>query len=432
MVAEVAKVNKKGGHVYLELVDSDEGRTTALMAATIWSTAYSKIEKQLGKDVENILTTGNKVLFQMRIEYHKIYGLKLNVMDIDPSYSFGEIEKKKKETIERLKKEKLFDLQKALYLPVIAKKIALIGSSGTAGYRDFFSKLTSNTVYRNFQIKEFQASVQGDKASVELIAALQDARQYNVDVIVILRGGGSKMDLNVFNHYDLNKEICLTKIPIITGIGHEYDEVVADLVCSKMCITPTAAAEFLYIQIGTFAAQLRNSYDAIHQHSKNLVGGLKDEFYHVHQYLMHNSKQFLIEYQWGLNDQAHALQKGFLNVLKNEENSLNQKLDRIGAHASNRLALEREANLVSKFDRFKLASRNYLNTRTVELDSVIGMMEVLDPVRLMKNGYTISTIDDVDLNKNTSDLIGKELKTLSSNALISSKIIHVEKIRYED
>lgn len=427
MIAEVAKINKKSGHVYLELVDSDKGKTTALMSATIWSSAMQNIRKNLGADTDNILVSGNKVLFQMRIEYHKVYGLKLNVLDIDPSFSFGEIEKKKQETINKLKSEGLFDLQRALYLPVLSKRIALIGSSGTAGYRDFIMKLTSNTVYRNFEVKEFQASVQGDKAAEELISALHNAREYNVDAIVILRGGGSKMDLNVFNNYELNKEICLTKIPVITGIGHEYDEVVADLVCRKMCITPTAAAEFLYIQIGTFAASLRNGFDAIINYSRGMLGGLKDEFYHVHKFLIHNSKQFLLEYQWALKDNAHELQSGFLTALQNEKLNIDLVQDRVRSASVNRIALDIETQLPSKLDRLNVATENYLDMRIVELNNLAEMLEMLNPERLLNSGYTISTVDNIDVNKSEIEIEGKEMKTLSSIGIITSSIKKIER-----
>ncbi len=427
VIAEVAKKNEKGGHVYLELVDSDEGRTTALMSATIWSSAVQKIKTSLGADYQNILVAGNKVLFQMRIEYHKIYGLKLNVLDIDPSFSFGEIEKQKQETIEKLKAEGLFDLQRELYLPVLSKKIALIGSAGTAGYRDFVTKLTNNTVYRNFQIKEFQASVQGDKAAAELIEALKEARSYDVDAIVMLRGGGSKMDLNVFNNYDLSKEICLTKVPVITGIGHEYDEVVADLVCRKMCITPTAAAEFLYIQIGTFSAELKSGFDAIINYSRGMLGGLKDEFYHVHQYLLHNSKQFLLEYQWALKDQAHELQNGFLAALQDEKLQVDLIRDKVKSASKNTIALELDTQLPSKLDRLLTASGNYFDSRKVELENLGELLDMLNPQRLLESGYTISTVEDIDINKSTLDVVGKEMKTLSSIGLITSTIEKIDR-----
>lgn len=422
VVAEITKSNEKNGHHYLELADSEKNITSSLFSATIWQGAFGKIKAAIGNDLYEILKPGNKALFQMRIEYHKLYGLKLNVLDIDPAYTYGEIERKKQETIARLKKEGLFERQSNLYLSVLSKRIGLIGSPGTAGHRDFLSKLATNPVYRNFKVKQFASSVQGDKAAIEMIAALKEARCYDVDVIVLLRGGGSKMDLNVFNDYTLCKEICLTKVPVITGIGHEHDEVVADLVCRKMCITPTAAAEFLYIQIGTFSAAVRNGYDAVINHSRGMVGGLKDEFYHLHKYLIHHSRQFLLEYQWELNSDSHKLQKGFLRLLNTEYSELNMRLDKLYAHSKHKIQLALESDLPARLDRLVLAARNYLQHRGSELGSLTELLYMLDPQRLLERGYTISTIEDKDANQLDKNAIGKMMKTLTSTNIITSEI----------
>ncbi|MFT4602947.1 MAG: exodeoxyribonuclease VII large subunit [Arenicella sp.] len=411
----------------MELVDTVENKTSSLMTATLWSGGFNNIKSKIGNDIYEILKPGNKVLFSMRIEYHKIYGLKLNVMDIDPSYSYGEVERRKQETINKLKEEGLFDLQKSLHLPVLAKRIALIGSPGTAGHRDFISKLESNSVYTNFVVKQFETSVQGDKAGAEIIAALKEARTYDVDVIVILRGGGSKMDLNVFNNYDLSKEISETKIPVLTGIGHEHDEVVADLVCRRMCITPTAAAEFLYIQIGTFSAQLRQGFDAILNHSRSMVGGLKDEFNYLQKYLIHNSKQLLLEHQWELNKESHQVQKGFAQLINSERSELDLKLDKVRAQSINKLHLALESDLPSRLDRLQLSSGNYLSQRRTELNGLNDLLVMLDPQRLLERGYTISTVDDIDLNQIGKNLKGKTLKTLTSTSIVTSEIKDIKK-----
>ncbi|MBD3636986.1 MAG: exodeoxyribonuclease VII large subunit [Crocinitomicaceae bacterium] len=426
VTAEIAKTNEKNGHYYLELADSENDKTTALFPATLWSTGFKKIEQNIGKDIYNILKIGNKALFLMRIEYHRLYGLKLNVLDIDPTYTYGEIEKKKQETIALLKKEGLFDLQRQLYLPVIAKRIALVGSPKTAGHRDFLNKLETNEVYRNFIVKQFPASVQGDRAATEIIAALKEADNYNVDAIVLLRGGGSKMDLNVFNDYELCKTICELRLPVITGIGHEYDEVVADLVCRKMCITPTAAAEFLYVQIGSFAASLRNGYDAVINHSRSMVGGLKDEFNHLHKYLMHNSRQFLLEYQWQLNEDGHKLQKGFLRLLNTEHNLLDIRLDKVHSQGLNNIHLALQADLPGKLDRLRLAGNNYMHYRNTELKGLADLLHMLDPQRLLERGYTLSTVEGKDANHLDDAAIGKIMKTLTSKAIISSEIKEIK------
>ena len=427
VVAEIAKAGEKNGHLYLELVDSVNKKTSALMSATLWAGTYKNIKAHIGNDLDEILKPGNKVLFSMRIEFHKIYGLKLNVMDIDAAYSHGEVERQKQETIAQLKAEGLFDLQKAVYLPVIAKRVAIVGSPGTAGYRDFLSKLKTNSVYTTFAIKEFKASVQGDRAAEELISAIKAARTYDVDVIVIVRGGGSKMDLNVFNNYDLAKTICQTKIPVLTGIGHEHDEVVADLVCRKMCITPTAAAEFLYIQIGTFSAKVSQGFDAVLNHSRSLLSGLKDEFNYVHKYLLHNSRQFLLEFQWELNTEAHRVQNAFLQSLQNEKSGIALQLDKVQSQAINTIHLAKTADLPNKIDRLQLSSANYIAQRKTELANVSDLLVLLDPMRLLASGYTISTVDHIDLNKIDKLEVGGTMQTLTSTAIVTSEIKNIKK-----
>ena len=249
VTAEIVKINQKGGNYYLELADSVNGIKTAQMSAYIWSMQFQELAKSLGEEIKTILVAGNKVLFQLKIEFHKVYGLKLNIVNVDPTYSYGEIERIKKENIETLKKEGLFELQKELNLSILAKRIAVIGSPDTSGYRDFMDTLFKNNAYRNFKVKVFPSSVQGERAVPELIKAIQSAEKYDVDVIVMVRGGGGKMDLHVFNDLELCRAICRARVPVLTGIGHESDEVVADLVANTFTITPTAAAKFLFMRI---------------------------------------------------------------------------------------------------------------------------------------------------------------------------------------
>jgi len=298
------------------------------MDANLWSANYSLIKDKLGNDLPSILTVGNKALFKLRIEFHKIYGIKVNILDIDSSFSYGEIEKLKQETISKLKVEGIFNHQKRLYLPVIAKRIALIGSPGTSGYRDFINGLTQNPVYRKFTVKEFQTTVQGDGAAPKLIEALKEARTYDVDVIVIIRGGGSKMDLNVFNDYELSREICLTKIPVLTGIGHETDEVVVDLVCSYRCITPTAVAKHLYVQIGMFTSNLQKAFDAVKSHSVGQLSIKKEEFAHLNKYFVFFSQQLIHQSSILLRNESHKLHVGFLDIVGAERSQLELLLSR--------------------------------------------------------------------------------------------------------
>src|SRR5690554_2801536 len=172
IICTIRQFNQKSGHFYIELADSANDKTTARSFATIWASTYSTIVNEIGlKETQSILQPGNKVLINVKIEFHTIYGLKLKIRAIDPAYSYGEIERKRQEVIKRLKKEGIYDLQKELRLPTIIKRIALIGSPNTSGYRDFQNELLVNHDFNNFVIKEFPVRVQGDAAVKEIVAA---------------------------------------------------------------------------------------------------------------------------------------------------------------------------------------------------------------------------------------------------------------------
>lgn len=427
VVAEITKVQEKNGHYYLDLADSKEGKRIAEMSANMWFTTFNRVNSALNGELVGIFRQGNKVLMNVRIEFHTIFGLKLNILDVDPTISYGEIEKRKKETILRLKKEGLFDLQRHLDLSPVIKKIALIGSPNTSGYRDFLTELTQNNVFTNFKVKEFPASVQGDRAVKELVTAIGMANQYNVDIIVMVRGGGSKMDLNVFNDYEIAKAICQSRLPVLTGIGHETDEVVADLVARKREITPTAVAKFLYVRAGVFRSELQAGLDAVLKMALGLINASKDEFNHTSKYLIHYTQNSIRESNNQLKDCIHQLHIGVTEALEGERSQLDLALSKAVTHAINVVAFKKSTELGAQLDKIKMMSENLLDKGRIQVGNLAELLDLLNPEELLKKGYTISTINNVDLTKFDGELKGATLKTLSDKNLVTSKIIDVVK-----
>jgi exodeoxyribonuclease VII large subunit len=426
VIAEITKAQEKNGHHYLELADSKDGKRVAEMSANMWFTTFNRVNTQLNGELATIFKHGNKVLVNVRIEFHPIYGLKLNILDVDPTITYGELEKQKKETIARLKKEGLYDLQQDLKLPAIIKKVALIGSKNTSGYRDFLSELLENRIYTNFKVKEFSVSVQGDRAMKEVIKAILEAQQYNVDVIVIVRGGGSKMDLNVFNAYDIAKTIAESRVPVITGIGHETDDVVADLVANKYEITPTAVAKFLYVRVGIFKSDLKGAFDTVLKIAQQLIASNKDEFTHTSKYLVHFTQNLLREHNNIIRDSIHQLHIGVTEMIESERSRLNMTLSRVGSYAKNTIELKKSTELNSRLDLIHMLSSNTIERSKIGLNNLAELLMLLNPEELLKKGYTISTIDNVDLINYEGKLDGATLKTLSSQHLITSKIVSVK------
>ena len=400
--AELSKVTVSSGRRYIELVDSEKETVTAKIQAIMWGNTYSTILGRSGKVIDSILQPGNKVLIAVRIQYDKLYGLKLLIVDLDLSYSFGDVEQLKKETIRKLKEELIFNNQQSIYLPVIAKRIGLIGSVGTSGYKDFTTELASNLYYTNFTVKEFNCKVQGKAAIPELIKAIELANTYDMDVIVLLRGGGSKIDLNIFNDYRLCKAICKSKLPVMTGIGHETDDVVADVVARKSLITPTAVAKALYLSIATFNTQLINGFTALKVASNTQLRNKKEEFERHRKDMYINSTSVL-------NETSQQL----LNLKHNVTSRL-QVIQR--AH-TNRL----EVN----YDKIKLMSRDVIKQQELDLTSKLKLIDILNPERLLKTGYSIASVNNKKITSLT-DLVGQELKTETDQGVIYSNITKIK------
>ena len=427
VTAELVKLNIKGGHYYLELADSVEGFNTAQMKAVVWRTQVLALQTNLGEEFKQLMQPGNRLLFKVSVAYHEIYGLSLTIHDLDPAFTYGEIELKKKQTIERLKQEGLYDLQKQLKLPMIIKRVVLIGSPDTSGYRDFLTEITTNNIYRNFTIQQIATTVQGDKAVAEICQALQEADTYDADAIILIRGGGSKMDLNVFNDYQICSAIAGLRLPVITGIGHETDEVVADLVAHTRQITPTAVAKFLYVRVGTFRADLQTNLDRVLTQALSQMARATEQFTNTNKFLSHYFQHIITEYRTDLQSKLHLIQLFTADTLAEERSMLQLALNRGGTASVNYLKVLHEIELPGTLDRILVNAQNLIDISRLEMNAMRDKIELLNPLKLLKVGYTISSIDHTDLAQYTGDYIGKELQTLTDQFTIYSTISKIQK-----
>ncbi len=426
ITAEIAKVSSKGGHHYFELVETQNWQLLAQVQANFWYSNYRKARDTFGPSLDEILQQGHKALFLVRIEYHKIFGLKLNILDVDPSFSYGEMERQKQLNIAKLKEENLFHLQKTLLLPRICRKIALIGSPDTSGFRDFMKTLMHNDFYTNFSVKVFPSSVQGNEAKEELLNQIKKVQNYDVDAVVLVRGGGSKTDLNIFNDYDICKAICLCKIPIVTGIGHETDDVVASHVSRLDCITPTAAAKHFYIQISSFLSELRSSFDNVIQNALVLLQAHQLEFYDAQKRLGYWSQVLLKKQQVEIDELSRNI---YLVVHYNLVNRM-QELDVIMMHlevnVQKMITESKKFQLEGILEQIAASTKFQLDRELYSISQLDELLQLLNPMHLLQKGYTISTVNDEDLNQVKELKIKQEMKTLASNKLVTSIITNIE------
>ena len=269
--AEMSDVqeNSASGHCYLEFVEKDprSGQLLAKVRGTIWAKTFLLLKPYFELETGQRFVSGLKVLVQVTVEFHELYGLSLTVVDIDPAYTLGDMARKRLEIIRQLQEEGVFGLNKELPLPTLPRRVALISSPTAAGYEDFMNQLQHNRAGYPFYVKLFPALMQGERTEESVIAALDRiyAHQELFDVVALLRGGGATSDLNSFDSYLLAANCAQFPLPILTGIGHERDDTVVDLVAHTRLKTPTAVAEFLIRRMDQAAQTVEELQQAVSQ-----------------------------------------------------------------------------------------------------------------------------------------------------------------------
>lgn len=236
------------GHCYMDLIEKEpDGRVIAKLQAIIWASSFRMIRPYFETATGRSLERGITILVKVMVQYSPLYGLSLVVNDIDPSYTIGEQEMKRQQTIARLKQEQMFGLNSAIPLPLLPRRIAVISAEGAAGYRDFMKELHGNELGFVFETTLFSAPMQGEASPQGIVAALEKVaeRAEEFDLVVIVRGGGAAQDLVSFDDYELSLNIAQFPLPVITGIGHDHDVHIVDMVAHTYLKTPTAVAAFL-------------------------------------------------------------------------------------------------------------------------------------------------------------------------------------------
>jgi exodeoxyribonuclease VII large subunit len=277
VTAEIASLDVKN-HCFLTLVDKDKETIRAEIKAVIWAGAYRTLSAEFRKAAGIELGKGIKILFKASVDFHERYGLKLNIINIDPSYTIGELAIRRKEILERLTQEGLKDKNKQLEFPLVPQKIGIISSATAAGYEDLLNHLKNNPYGYKFHCTLYEAIMQGDKAEASIINALNQSRHdaSHLDVLVIVRGGGGQADLHCFDNYEIAKTIAFLPLPVISGIGHERDITVVDEVSNTRAKTPTAAADLIITRVKDFEDRIDSLSHSLAHAANKITANLKE------------------------------------------------------------------------------------------------------------------------------------------------------------
>jgi exodeoxyribonuclease VII large subunit len=431
VVCEIAELNEtRVGHCYLDLVEKETSGKglNAKVRATIWASTYRMLKPFFEAATNRKLSSGLRVLLQCSVNYHPVYGISLNVSDIEPAFTIGEIEQNRRETIEKLVAEGVFNMNKELEIPQPPKRVAIISSKTAAGYQDFTNQIDNNPQGYKIEYKLFEATVQGNQAEESIVGALNSIyKQFECwDVVVIIRGGGSQTDLSCFDNYSVASNIAQFPIPIITGIGHERDMTIADMVSNNRQKTPTAAAEFIISQFALAEARLNESVSEILGSVEELVSSKKMDLQLLEQkiipklFLRISEKNvYLIQLRMKLAQQVKLVLVNNYNVLKTKGQMTTSKFIRILEAAKHK-----EETLASLIKKVPIG---YIGAETKRIEKLFLKSQYLDPEILLSKGYSI-TLKDGKRLKNLNQLSkGDDIVTVVYQGTINSKVYLIDK-----
>ena len=370
VIAETSDLRlNRSGHCYTELIEKDDqGTTIAKVGAAIWASNYGNLYHKFLKATGQVLTTGMKVLVNVTATFHRLYGIKVIINDIDPSYTMGDMERQRQEIINRLKEAGVFEMNKQLPWPDVPQRVAIVSAAGAAGYGDFMNQLGYNPYGLQFYTCLFPAVMQGAQTVPMVLAAL-DRINRHIDVfdcVVIIRGGGATSELNSFDNYDLANEVAQFPIPVIVGIGHERDVTVLDYVAAMSVKTPTAAAEWL-IQRGTNAlAHLDELQDAV-------VNAVRDTVAEAREHLAY------------FTSLIPAVARGIIDTNRIKLDNYTRNIP----FAANNLIANQQTRLERALERMADAVKTAMHREQQRLQALDEKATLLSPVNTLQRGYAL-------------------------------------------
>ncbi|NOU17884.1 MAG: exodeoxyribonuclease VII large subunit [Bacteroidales bacterium] len=427
IVAEVSEVKENSsGHCYLELIQKDELQDypKAKARATIWAYTYRMLKPYFETTTGRSISSGIKILVLAEVVFHEVFGYSLNITDIEPNYTIGDIEQKRREAIEKLVVEGVFDMNKGLELQVPPKRVAVISSSSAAGLQDFINQLHTNNYGYKIEHTLFTAIMQGSSAEESIINALNKINEqyYNFDVVVIIRGGGSQADLACFDSYWLAAHVAQFPLPIITGIGHEKDISVVDLVAHTKLKTPTAVADFIvskFIEAESILHDLKDRLEFI------IEENLTTEKLQFERRLSSITPRIFQEISKGeINiERLYRKYSYSLNQLILNERSKTTK----AAKTFELLSLMKIAKSYNNINQFKSFLNNYSLRYLVNQNNLLEIIHKTntssDPSNILKRGYSITLHNGKILKDSKLVKKGETITTKLNKGELNSNVI---------
>jgi exodeoxyribonuclease VII large subunit len=401
--AEMNKLNhyKHSGHCYPELVEKQSGKIVAQVKACLWREDYVRTNRKFEAILREPLKDGIKILFLAKIIFDPAHGLSLLIMDIDPSYTLGDLEREKQETIQKLKEEGILDKNRQLRFPMLPQRLAIISVETSKGFADFSKIIDTNPwKYRFFKFL-FPSVLQGDNAAPSIIYQLKKIKKimHHFDAVSIIRGGGGDVGLSCYNNYDLAREIALFPLPVITGVGHATNETVAEIVSYYNAITPTKLAEFLLQKFHDFSIPVQDAERKIRDRALHLINEHRAQFHSEIKLFRSVTENALMDNHNNIKSMSQSIRKDINSQITRTKHVITQMTERLRGQGTIGL-------------RNKLSELNYVEKN----------VHNMSPENVLRRGYSITFVRSKSIASISDVTVDDIIETVVADGKILSTV----------
>lgn len=427
VVAEINEMNvNNSGHCYLMFVEKggENQVPRAKISGVIWRSQFTMLNSFFREATGQPLHSGIKVLVRVSVNYHELYGISLLVKDIDPTYTLGDMERQRQECIRQLQEDGIFEMNKELDMPLVPQRIAVVSSDKAAGYQDFINELHHNEYGYRFGTSLHVAFMQGEEAENSMIEALNAiaTRADEFDAVAIIRGGGSQSDLACFNSYRLCSYIAQFPLPILTGIGHNKDISVADMVAHDSLKTPTAVAGHFVDMARSFEQVIDKQGEFIVRSSRDMLQLANQKMEALSQQLRLTVKESIHSHELLLNTLHGDLLSGTSSLIKMEGQKQIQLINAL-KERSGRVLVSREEKLGDYLGKVKVLSAGLLSRSLSKIELLESKVNGFDPARILKMGYSLALVDGKALRSAKQVKSGQEIDIKLADGTVKTKVL---------
>ena len=422
--AEMHKLNRyPSGHAFPELVQKDDNKIVAQITGTIWKQQLERINTKFIEVVKEPLREGTTLLLLVKINYSETFGLGLQILDIDPSFSLGELQKQREETLRKLAKEGLLNLNQKLHFPLLPKRVAIISADSSKGLSDFLQVIQENEKSYFIFTHLFNAYLQGDVAVQSIISALKKIKRVkdHFDIVIIVRGGGAEVGMTCYNNYDLCKAIAEFPLPVLTGIGHSTNLNVAEMVSFRNEITPTKLAEFLLQTFREFEQETKRLNREMIAHSLQIIDKTKQDFNGQVRIFKHASLRFTDSLKNELNQQIIELKNTTRYFLKNENDAVLSLKNDYRIVTKEIITAERNTlSLISK--PIKGSLLHFFERKESDLEQLEKTVNILNPSNVLQRGYSLTLLNGKILSTKNKPKKGDLIESKTNSLTLFSRV----------